>query len=41
MPTPKSEFMAGMKAIAPILLGVIPFSTIAGIAAVETGRIPV
>jgi predicted branched-subunit amino acid permease len=41
MPTPKSEFIAGMKAVSPILLGVIPFSTITGIAAVEIGVSPV
>ena len=35
-----SAFIAGMKGIAPILLGVIPFATISGVAAVETGLSP-
>lgn len=35
--TPRTEFIAGIKAISPILLGVIPFATISGIAAVEIG----
>lgn len=35
--TPKSEFIAGIKAMAPILLGIIPFGTISGIAAIDVG----
>ena len=35
MISPRTEFFAGLKAIAPILLGVVPFATITGIAAVE------
>jgi len=37
---PQAQFMAGLKAITPILLGVVPFATIAGIAAVEIGLSP-
>jgi 4-azaleucine resistance transporter AzlC len=33
--TPMSEFWAGVKTIAPILLGVLPFATIIGITVVE------
>jgi 4-azaleucine resistance transporter AzlC len=36
MPTARSEFIAGMKAILPILLGVVPFGMISGIAIVQT-----
>ncbi|RME79182.1 MAG: branched-chain amino acid ABC transporter permease [Chloroflexi bacterium] len=35
--SPRSEFLAGMKGIAPILPGVLPFGTISGIVAVEVG----
>lgn len=35
MASSRAEFLAGLKAVAPILLGVVPFATIAGIAAVE------
>ncbi len=37
MSSPRSEFISGLKAISPILLGVIPFATISGIAAIEVG----
>ncbi|MDM8525535.1 AzlC family ABC transporter permease [Desulfococcaceae bacterium HSG8] len=37
MSSPRSEFISGVKAIAPILLGVVPFATISGVTAVETG----
>jgi 4-azaleucine resistance transporter AzlC len=36
MPTARSEFIAGIKALLPILLGVIPFGLISGIAVVQT-----
>ncbi len=39
-PTPQSELAAGARGIAPILLGVMPFATIAGIASVEAGLSP-
>ena len=41
MPTARSEFMAGVKALLPILLGVIPFGMISGIAVVQTHIPPV
>lgn len=34
------DFLAGMRAVAPVLLGVVPFATVAGIAAVEVGLSP-
>ena len=40
MPTARSEFLAGVKALLPILLGVIPFGMISGIAVTQT-HIPV
>jgi predicted branched-subunit amino acid permease len=36
MPSARSEFMSGVKALLPILLGVIPFGLISGIAVVQT-----
>ena len=36
MHTARSEFLAGVKALLPILLGVIPFGLISGIAVVQT-----
>ena len=41
MPTARSEFIAGVKALLPILLGVIPFGMISGIAVVQTHIPPV
>ena len=41
MPTPRSEFIAGIKALLPILLGVIPFGMISGIAVIQTHIPPV
>ena len=35
--TPRSAFAAGVRDIAPILIGVFPFGIIAGVAAVEAG----
>ncbi len=37
MSTPRSEFIAGSKAILPILIGVLPFALIAGVTAVSVG----
>ncbi len=37
MPSPRSEFVAGIKAELPILLGVIPFGLIYGVLASGTG----
>jgi 4-azaleucine resistance transporter AzlC len=39
-PSPRSQFFAGIKAIFPILLGVVPFAAISGIAAVDVGIPP-
>lgn len=36
MPTPRSEFISGVKALLPILLGIVPFGMISGIAVVQT-----
>lgn len=36
-PTPRSEFIDGVKAMSPVLLGIVPFGTISGIAAMEVG----
>ncbi len=36
MPTAHSEFLGGVKALLPILLGVIPFGMISGIAVTQT-----
>lgn len=38
--TRREAALAGIRAIAPILLGVVPFATISGIAAVEAGLPP-
>lgn len=38
--SPWTEFLAGVKVIAPILLGVLPFATVIGISAVEMGYSP-
>ncbi len=36
MPTARSEFLGGVKALLPILLGVVPFGMISGIAVTQT-----
>lgn len=36
MPTARSEFVSGVKALLPILLGVIPFGLVSGIAVIQT-----
>lgn len=36
-PTPRRSFRAGATAVAPVLLGVVPFGLVAGVAAVEAG----
>ena len=41
MPTPRGEFLAGAKALLPILLGVVPFGMLSGIAVVQTHIPPV
>ena len=40
MSSRRTAFVAGMKGIAPILVGVIPFAAITGVAAIETGLSP-
>jgi predicted branched-subunit amino acid permease len=37
MPTPRSEFFAGVRAEAPLLVGVIPFGMIYGVLALKAG----
>lgn len=39
--TARRDFLAGVRALAPILLGVIPFGLVAGVTAVEAGLTPV
>ncbi|MCB0153196.1 MAG: AzlC family ABC transporter permease [Anaerolineae bacterium] len=41
MSTPRSAFVAGLKAGSPILMGIVPFALISGVAAVEIGLSPV
>lgn len=40
MPSPKNEFLSGVKADLPILVGVIPFGLIYGVIAVDAGLSP-
>ena len=40
MSSRRDVFIAGMQGIAPILVGVVPFSIITGVAAIETGLTP-
>ncbi len=37
MPTRKGEFFSGIKAVVPLLVGIIPFSLIASISAIKAG----
>lgn len=37
MPTRKAEFFSGIKAVVPLLIGIIPFSLIASISAIKAG----
>ncbi|MDX1417515.1 MAG: AzlC family ABC transporter permease [Candidatus Promineifilaceae bacterium] len=41
LPTPRSEFLAGVKSEIPITLGVLPFGLIYGVLAVSAGMPPV
>jgi len=41
MPTPRSEFISGVKALLPILLGVVPFGMISGVTVTQTHIPPV
>ena len=38
--SPRSEFKAGVRDIAPVLLGTIPFGLVAGVAAISAGLTP-
>ena len=38
--TPREEFIAGIREIAPVLVGTIPFGFVAGVAAVAAGMTP-
>jgi predicted branched-subunit amino acid permease len=37
IPSPREEFMAGARQVAPVLLGTIPFGFVVGIAAISVG----
>ena len=39
-PTPREEFLAGCREIAPFLLGTVPFGFVAGVAAISAGLAP-
>ena len=38
--TPRQEFLAGSREIAPVLVGTIPFGFVAGVAAISAGMTP-
>jgi predicted branched-subunit amino acid permease len=40
IPSPRDEFVAGARDIAPVLLGAIPFGFVAGVAAIASGLTP-
>jgi predicted branched-subunit amino acid permease len=40
IPTPREEFAAGAREIAPVLVGIIPFGFVAGVAAISAGLGP-
>jgi predicted branched-subunit amino acid permease len=37
IPTPKEEFLAGSRAVSPVLIGTIPFGFVTGVATVSAG----
>lgn len=39
-PSPRDEFVAGSKQVAPVLIGTIPFGFVVGVAAVAAGMTP-
>jgi predicted branched-subunit amino acid permease len=39
-PTPRDEFIGGLRTMAPVLVGTIPFGFVAGVAAVSAGMTP-
>ena len=40
IPSPRDELIAGARAIAPVLLGAVPFGFVAGVAAIASGLTP-
>lgn len=40
MPTPRKAFLSGMKAVIPLLIGVVPFSLVTGLLAINAGFSP-
>ncbi|MGZ5097265.1 MAG: AzlC family ABC transporter permease [Usitatibacter sp.] len=40
MSSPRGEFISGSRAVAPVLIGTIPFGFVAGVAAVAAGMTP-
>ena len=40
LPSPREEFVAGVRDIAPVLLGAIPFGFVAGVATIASGLTP-
>lgn len=40
MMTPRTQFIAGMRAVIPVMLGVVPFGLVSGVAALEVGLSP-
>ena len=40
LPSPRDELIAGAHAIAPVLLGAVPFGFVAGVAAIASGLTP-
>jgi predicted branched-subunit amino acid permease len=40
LPSPRAEFLAGSREVAPSLVGTIPFGLVAGVAAVAAGMTP-
>ena len=41
LPSPRDEFVAGSKEVAPVLVGTIPFGFVTGVASVASGMTPV
>jgi predicted branched-subunit amino acid permease len=40
IPSPREEFIAGAREVAPVLLGTVPFGFVAGVAAISVGLTP-
>jgi 4-azaleucine resistance transporter AzlC len=40
LPSPRDEFLAGSREIAPVLIGTLPFGFVAGVAAIASGLTP-